>query len=327
MNNLEFAKQIDDRRRRIENKFAPRVREVLRNINQDANDLFFATGNIPSDELASNYTPEFISVIRDIMRETAREFGYDLRSDYSPSFAKSFYLKADNLDILLADDELEKVNREFATEMLLFVANESERQALYIQNTNSKQIDESQQKAILQNARKIQNLQENISKINNQLSELAIRELITGINNDRIDILENRKQKLERFLIELQENQRRNIAQAIKNDLDEKAESRAELITSQISGMAEGKARENELIKLGILFETQGNVLGKEWIGILDNRIRPSHAMATGQRVKYDAKFIVGGFQASHPRDPSLPIGETANCRCVYRVVLLNNQE
>jgi hypothetical protein len=325
MNNLEFARQIDERRKRIENKFVSRIYDILRNISQDAGNLFFATGNIPSQELALNYTPEFVSVARDIMRETAREFGFDLRAEYSHSFAKSFYLKVDNLDILLADEELEQVNREFATEMLLFIANESERQALYIQNTNFKQLDEAKQKAILQNARKIQNLQENISKINNQLSQLAITELITGVTNDRIDILEDRKAKLERFLRQLQENQRQNLSQAIQDDLDAKAESRSELIASQISGLMEGEARESELIKLGILLEGRGNLLGKEWIGILDNKIRPNHAIVTGQRVRYDAKFFVGGFQASHPRDKSLPIEETVNCRCVYRVILLNN--
>lgn len=325
MNNLEFAKEIDSRRKRIETKFTRRIRDILKNISRDAANLFFATGNIESQELAANYTPEFVSVARDIMRETAKEFGYDLREQYFDPFDKSFYLKADNLDILLSDDDLEKINREFATEMLLFVANESEKQALYIQNTNFKQIDEAKQKVILQNARKIQILQENIFKINSQLSNLSIRELITGIKDERIDILEDRKEKLQRFLLELQENQRRNIAQGIKEELDKKSESRAELISSQISGLAEGFARENELIKLGILIENQGIELGKEWIGILDNKIRPSHAIATGQVVKYDKKFTVGGFQASYPRDNSLPIGETANCRCVYRVVQLSN--
>lgn len=321
MNNLQYAQAIDARRRKIENKFAPKIKNVLHNLNQDAYDLFLSTGNYNSQELAENYTPEFISIIREIMRFTAKEFGFDMRKYRIKNIQKSFYVKADNLDILLTDEELREVNRQFAREMLIFVANESEKQALYIQNTNFKQLDEAKQKAILRTAQKIQNLEEMILNIDFKINDLIVREFINNESNELIDILEERKAKLQRFLDELQNNQREVIAKEIKDDLVSKEEGRASLIASQVSGMTEGNARESELLKLAIIAENQGIALQKEWIGILDDRIRQTHRLASGQKVLINEKFNVGGFPCSYPRDPSLPISETANCRCVYRVL------
>jgi hypothetical protein len=321
MNNLDFAKEIDRRRASIALRYNKDLKNVFSNLTNDAYNIFLATGNIPSLELAINYNPEFISIIRQIMRDTLNEFGYDLRNNNSNKVIKSFYVKADKLDILLSDDELREVNREFEREMLLFVANESERQALYIQNTNFNALESAKQKAILENAKKIQNLQKMITDIYSKISRLSIREIISGVKNDEIKKLEERRGKLQRFLIELRQNQRENLANSIKNNLEEKEDARVDIIAFQISKITEGEARNNELIKLGILLESERNILlFKDWIGILDSKIRPSHSIANGQRVRYDENFIVGGYECNGPGDSSLPINETAYCRCTIRV-------
>jgi SPP1 gp7 family putative phage head morphogenesis protein len=60
----------------------------------------------------------------------------------------------------------------------------------------------------------------------------------------------------------------------------------------------------------GVTFE-------KVWVATVgDGRTRPSHVAADGQRVPVDQPFIVGGFPAMFPGDPSLPPELGINCRC-----------
>lgn len=56
--------------------------------------------------------------------------------------------------------------------------------------------------------------------------------------------------------------------------------------------------------------------LMKEWVTAGDNRVRPTHVAADGQRVPADGVFHVGGFSARYPCDPALPASEAVNCRC-----------
>lgn len=56
--------------------------------------------------------------------------------------------------------------------------------------------------------------------------------------------------------------------------------------------------------------------LQKEWSAIIDNRTRPDHAAANGQRVPVKQPFMVGGFPLMFPHDPRAPGKETINCRC-----------
>lgn len=55
----------------------------------------------------------------------------------------------------------------------------------------------------------------------------------------------------------------------------------------------------------------------KRWVAHYDQTTRPSHAEASGQTVPIGAEFLVGGFSLSMPADPTAPLSETMNCRCV----------
>lgn len=55
----------------------------------------------------------------------------------------------------------------------------------------------------------------------------------------------------------------------------------------------------------------------KVWITRQDERVRSTHAELHGTEVAEGDDFIVGGHPAERPRDPSLPLGERASCRCV----------
>jgi hypothetical protein len=71
-------------------------------------------------------------------------------------------------------------------------------------------------------------------------------------------------------------------------------------------------------------------IVGEEWIDTSDGRTRDTHAAAGGQVVAVDQPFVVGGYRAEHPGDPSLPPEEFTRCRCtvvgVFRDELTDGQ-
>ena len=65
--------------------------------------------------------------------------------------------------------------------------------------------------------------------------------------------------------------------------------------------------------------------MSKIWISTADERTRPTHVDAHGQRVPLDATFSVGSDELEYPCDPSGSPEEIANCRC--RVSVLAGDE
>lgn len=64
--------------------------------------------------------------------------------------------------------------------------------------------------------------------------------------------------------------------------------------------------------------EKLGFKMYKEWIATSDDRTRPEHASADGQRVPINEPFVVGGEKLMYPGDYSLGASpwNTINCRC-----------
>jgi len=59
-----------------------------------------------------------------------------------------------------------------------------------------------------------------------------------------------------------------------------------------------------------------GAVLVTEWVTEADERVRPSHRKAHGQRVRPGRAFTVGGHSCYYPGDPGLPPDQRCRCRC-----------
>lgn len=55
----------------------------------------------------------------------------------------------------------------------------------------------------------------------------------------------------------------------------------------------------------------------KQWVAVMDDRTRATHAEAHGQQVPINAHFDVGGWAMLYPGDASAPPEEIYNCRCV----------
>lgn len=59
-----------------------------------------------------------------------------------------------------------------------------------------------------------------------------------------------------------------------------------------------------------------GQPLDKQWLATNDDRVRPTHRAASGQRQPLEKPFVVGGFEIMFPADPNGPPQETIQCRC-----------
>lgn len=59
-----------------------------------------------------------------------------------------------------------------------------------------------------------------------------------------------------------------------------------------------------------------GENLTQVWLTTLDERVRPTHAAAEGQRVPLGSEFVIGGASLRFPGDPEGPPDEAINCRC-----------
>ena len=62
--------------------------------------------------------------------------------------------------------------------------------------------------------------------------------------------------------------------------------------------------------------EKMGIKLKQEWRATYDDRTRPSHKKADGQKVAVGEKFKVGEAELECPGDPHGPYDEICNCRC-----------
>jgi len=77
------------------------------------------------------------------------------------------------------------------------------------------------------------------------------------------------------------------------------------------------KARED--VEQGRVRKTPRNVVSfKAWVTRMDKRVRATHRLALGQRVRNDEPFLVGDSKLMYPGDRSLNAekAETAMCRC-----------
>lgn len=57
----------------------------------------------------------------------------------------------------------------------------------------------------------------------------------------------------------------------------------------------------------------------REWVTREDERVRPTHVIAAGQRVGPTVPFLVGGALVRYPGDPAAPPQERYGCRCRIR--------
>lgn len=323
---MKTIQEIDLLKYKIEQKYIGPLQKIFNHIARDAKAFYLMTGKIPAQELSKNYNPEFLKIIRDAQREAIKTFGFDIREDgeakgYGFKTMKykaliNYHIETKDIDALNQDGPLEKINRTFAFDSALYVANTSEDQVEYIDRTNQKDIEDAEKAAALLFFQQHTAIREDIASI-----EEAIRKIDWDVMmGESQSLAAAKKKKLQERLEEsrkklsiLEAEKNKIIADNIERQLIEKGSVRSPLIASQNVGMATSwsRNREAELVTQNIPETTKVET----WRAILDSHTRDDHAAADGQ-VKQNGHYVVGGHQCKYPMDPALPIEQTANCRC-----------
>lgn len=329
---MKTIQEIDLIKYQIQGKYIPAFKKIFYHMAKDAKTLYLADKRIDAPALAKNYNPEFLKVIRDAQRETIKVFGFDIREHGEKkgfAFKTAKYLGLFDYQIETKDiepinnvDSLEKVNRKFALDAALFVANSSEEQVAYIYETNVKEINEAEKLAIILFFQQQGALRKKIEVMQNELRRLEFEGMLGGSQAIAAAKKKRLREKIastEVELAELLKNKDNFIADTIDKKIEARAASRSELIASQNVGMAESWARQREAELVNQ--EVPEIQIKKRWSAILDGHTRPTHIEADlnpqNQDVPADGDFMVGGYKAKMPRAENLPIEETANCRCV----------
>jgi len=67
------------------------------------------------------------------------------------------------------------------------------------------------------------------------------------------------------------------------------------------------------------LEQQTGRKVSKQWVSLMDGRVRDSHQALHGDKVDVGSSFFVKGVPIRFPRDPLAPVHLTINCRCVLK--------
>lgn len=318
----ESARQLDKEKRALEARIASSLRSVFRNLANDAENLYKANETLDANDLATNYYPDFLVEVRSALRKAVKEFGFSLRDTINKKHFIDFDIeyKKKLLDYELKqtveitdtnlNEQVEEINNEFNREATLFIANESESQTEFITQTNEKEINKAVAFGLAAYLALLTGKQDDIQKEAAKLANATEREARRIQRN--ID-------RLNREIERLQENRAAEVAAGLKRKMIDDSKARSDLIAAQTVGMGESWSRETEaeiINNQGLLVGVRPLQVIKEWVGILDSRIRPDHFAADGQRVPVNDSFFVGGENMKAPRLGSIP-ANNINCRCV----------
>jgi hypothetical protein len=105
-----------------------------------------------------------------------------------------------------------------------------------------------------------------------------------------------------------------NMKKRLKSIMSGMSSRRAEAVSITETTAAMGAAHQASYDYLA----DEGLLAMKEWVPILDRRVRADHRAMSGVRVAAKEKFTLpDGSQAMQPGDPNLPGDQRIRCRCV----------
>jgi len=336
---MDKVKEIDLAKQKLEARFIPPLKKIFRNLAADAKTLYISTQRVPAESLALHYRPEFLKIARDAQRASIKEFGFNVRKDgeakgYAFKTEKykaliNYQIETKDNEIILSDSAIDKVNNDFALEATYFVEEQSDIQADYITDTNEKEITNAEKLSVILFFTEQTKLEGEIRSAKDDLRQNEFNRLLgasPSISDAKKEKLEAEIRKLEVELEEFNKNKDKFIGDEIEDKLLAKSDSRSELIAEQNVGLAQSwaKATEEDLVVDNI----EGATKEQNWRAILDSHTRYDHAVADGQK-KINGFYVVGGHRCARPYDPSLPIEQTAGCRCQEetRIVFLTTNQ
>lgn len=123
-----------------------------------------------------------------------------------------------------------------------------------------------------------------------------------------VTVTETLRQKFRKVIARAgKQRSRREIAQYIRDETNLTRGEAERLARTEAHTASQVGAREGAL--------STGLDLIKTWLSA-ENRVRPTHAAADGQKRAMNKPYSIGGHAAMHPGDPKLPAKERINCRC-----------
>jgi len=321
----ESPESIDRRKRVLEAKFYSDLRSLFNIMASDTENLYKSDSFVDAKDIAKNYRAEFLFLIRKIIRKGIKEFGFVGREDLQKKHNLIFDIESKKklLDLNLKqsievidadlDDKVEDINKEFNKEVTLCIANESEKQADLITETNEKEIN----KAVSFGLAAFGALMLNKEKERNKLIDQLAR---SDDNSERLK-LERRIRIADNAITDLNKNKSIIVAENLRKKIKDDAVARSELISFQNVGLAEAWSREKEaeIINNAELISSTGKLIStqKKWNATLDSKTRTAHRAADGQIIPIQDNFIVDGESLKFPRDPAGSSKNIINCRCL----------
>ena len=154
-----------------------------------------------------------------------------------------------------------------------------------------------------------------ILELGEELDRMALEILISRLRIGFIEIAGNYMELTDNVVERINEDAL-YIAETTKNNLDvefftspDRARLVAENETQSLCNLSEFDRAKEQGFKY------------KEWLAMLDEKTRETHAMADGQKVDIDTPFIVGDSLMMFPTDTSLGASpqEIINCRCIMK--------
>jgi len=260
----------------LEDRMSADLRSEFKKISKDFASYYNHYGTVIN---LDNYNIDLISCMRKWYRKTADIFSKNIRLDIKENSDLLEY-KDDNLNNTA--EEKNKINAEIAAALLLFIENQSKKQAKYIIDTSKSIIDET------------------IVIIKKRLEE-------SGMVADKATIAD----------LVRKEFNNRSIA---RSELIAKQEIGLMASESkEIEALALNKSNEAEIL-IGTISLSLHGTMYKTWNAELDMKTRPAHAQADFrykyEPIKVGEYFIVDRESLKYPRDPAGSIGNIINCRC-----------
>ena len=154
-----------------------------------------------------------------------------------------------------------------------------------------------------------------IIELGEELQNMQLDILMGRLQRGFIEIAQNYIEITDNILVRINEDAL-YIAETTKNNLDipfftspDRARLVAENETQSLCNLSEFDRAKEQGFKY------------KEWLAMLDEKTRETHAMADGQKVDIDTPFIVGDSLMMFPTDTSLGASpqEIINCRCIMK--------
>jgi hypothetical protein len=301
------------------------TRQFVRFYKRIANDLInFAQTEqtINFLNLFQNYQPDYIFLFRNIYQDVKDVgFGFEIRKQLNFNKRNIIEIKQETIP----ENEQEQVNDAFDLAYSTLLNNRTEElandqfiasEARYFENIYNNSVQDYVEFT--------QATQEDLQQTQSKLFALGAATALTAKQKKEQRILRRREEALQDKVTDLQTNRKQEVNKAFKRNLEEKIPIRSQGNTQYATGQATSEVKELEFQTIATIAAIQDRIEKRWWENsqfIFGAEPRDNHLRLSGS-TSQNGVFNVGGTLVPRPRDPALPIEESAYCRCEveYRV-------